>query len=207
MKTTLSYLLYAFMFIAASCAKDSGNKNAEPYIASPEKLINMTGSDWNSVEPQVKDKKDYWYTEFTQDQYLAIKAAVSLKAKEETFADINYYMLLNVQRGTDKTSAVSVSTIDSLKKISKDEAYKLMLFYYNNGLKPITDTSYTSGNYMMADGIQKNTTVNEIVAKLQSGFETPLLSINYKTSRGDFSILLTKQNENEPYQFSFNGFN
>lgn len=192
--------------MAASCKKESTGKKNEPYIASPQRLINMTGSSWSSVEPQLNDKKDYWYTEFSENENFAVKAAVSLKAIEETYPDINYYMLINVQRGTNKITSVNISTLDSMKKISKDEAYNLMLLYYNEGLKLMTDTSFTSGNYGNPDGTQTTTTANNILDKLKSGYESTLLSITYNTNHGIFSIALWKQNENDPYQFNFSGF-
>lgn len=206
MKFNLSYLLAALFFFAASCKKESNSKNSEAYIASPQKLVDLTGSDWASNKSQFSNKKDYWYSGFTQNQSSSVEAAVSLKALEETYPDIFYYMLMNVRRGTGKISVVSVGTIDSVKTLTRQDAYNLMKFYYNEVLRPATDTNFTMGNYSTPDGTQIQTTVIDILEKLNNGYDAPWLSISYNTNHGAFGLLVNKEYNNpDNYQFSFNG--
>jgi hypothetical protein len=205
-KLNCSLILFAASLLILGCKKDATNKNAEPYIASPQKVINMTGSDWATNKSQLSDKKNYWYTEFDPNLYPSVKAAVSLNAIDETYPQVQYYMLLNVQRGTEKVTTVSIETLDSLHHISKDEAYNLMLYYYNEGLQTITDTSFTLGNYAQPDGHEVTTTSKDVLNKLESGYESSLLSITYNSMHGEFSITLWKTSDDAPYDFSFAGF-
>lgn len=203
-KTFYTYLIYllAGIFFLFSCNKDSNNPSDDTYVASPQKLMSLSGKDWFTVEPGLSNKKGYLYSTLTQSQSLPISAVASLAAIEESDNAIHYNLLLNMSRQTNKVVIIDMTTVDSLNTIDKNEAYGLMLSYYNYALNTLTDTSLAVGNYEQPDGQQVTTRAADIVSKLNSGFETDLLSLSINANEGHFSMVTTK-NTNGNYTFSY----
>src|ERR1700759_5074457 len=125
------------------CSKDGGTANKDVFVISPQKIVAMNGGDWNMVKPQMENKKDYYYEEFPESQNPIIKAVAAVPTVEETNDSIYYVLLLTIERSSNKIININMETSDSLKVTDKELAYNLMLQYYNEGLKPVTDTTST----------------------------------------------------------------
>lgn len=199
---TCAIFLLASSCLLFSCSKNSGNPAGDTYIASPQNLFALASKDYNSVKPGLSNKKGYLFTTLTESQSLAVGSVASLAALEESDNAIHYTLLLNMSRQTNKVITVDLETVDSLNSISKNEVYKLMLSYYNYLLNTLTDTSLAIGNYEEPGGQQVTTHAADIVAKLNSGFDTDLLSLDINANEGHFDMVTTKNN-NGNYTFRY----
>lgn len=199
--------LIAFSIVLFSCSKDAGSKNADTYIVSAESIINMTGKDWKEIEPQLKDKRGYWYTEFSRDQNLPVKAAISLPAIDDSNRTVKCNVLINVNE-KNKVISSSMGAPDTTLKLNKNEAYAMMLNYNNQATKLLTQVVYTYAYYETSDGIGVKTTIDDILQKLSIGFEANALSIRYDTeTQGSFSSSVFKDAISGDYSFGFDGHN
>ena len=193
-----------------ACKKDPvGKTSGDIYIASPEKLLDMAGKDWEALKPSLDDKKGYWYTEFTQSQDRVIKAAISLPAVEETNHNIGYLITMNVDRITNKAIYPSIET-DTLMKLSFTDAANLMLEYYNRSLVLCGDTTFTHGQYIETGGLDgsglRKTTVADVVDKLTNGVEADQYTIIIWGHIKGFSAVMTKNERMGSYVFSFDSY-
>lgn len=201
--------LLIILFFSA-CKKDSSKKASDNvYIASPEKMIDMAAKDWYALKPSLEDKKGYWYTEFPQDQYPSVKAAVSLPAIEETNHNIGYIISMNVDRRTNKAVGVDLGT-DTLTKLSFTAAANLMLEYYSRSLVLCGDTTHTFGQYVEAGALQgmgpTKKSVTDVVENLTNGVIANQYSIEiYGTIKG-FTAFMEKDENGDNYRFSFSSY-
>lgn len=202
-------LLYCIGTIClVSCKKDSDNPKDNTLIISPNFLIGITAEDWAKVQPQLKNKRDYLYTEFTQDQGGSVKAAISLPAYDTSNGmKINCDLVLNVGRDNNQVVAVVMNTVDSLSPLSRQQAFSMENYYYTNGLEPLQDTVSTYAFYGDGTGFQAPITVDDAVSKLNSNSNTATLGIMYGVgSYSEYTIVCFKNANDERYTFSFRGF-
>ncbi|TKK64835.1 hypothetical protein FC093_21505 [Ilyomonas limi] len=205
---SLQTLILLLVVCFSACRKDSdGKMSDELYIATPEKMIDMAAKDWDALKPSLEDKKGYWYTEFPQDQYPYVKAAVSLPAVEETNHDIGYIISMNVDRQSNKATGVDLGT-DTITKLSFAAAANLMLEYYNRSLVLCGDTTFTHGQYIDSGGLYgpRKTTVTDIVDRLNNGVVANQYSIEIYGKIKGFTVVIEKYENSDSYWFKFESY-
>jgi hypothetical protein len=193
------FVLVVCASVFSACHKDM--VKPEVFIASPDTLINIIGKDWDEVNLQLNNKVVYGYDQVPDDQVSPIKAVVSLPVIDTSIGLVNCSLILNVDSATNKVVTVFMQTIDSLPKFGKSEAYALMLHYCNEGIKLQTDSANSFGTY--GDGMQVTTTIDDLLSKLNSGFDTNM-SMHFNVGKADISLVLAKTSERR-YTFSLNG--
>jgi hypothetical protein len=98
-----------------------------------------------------------------------------------------------------------MQTSDSLKFTDKDLAYSLMLKYYNEGLKPVIDTTSAVGTYKMDNGVYTNTTIDDMLSQLNSGVAYSQVNISCNSSRTVFVLSTIQPAPSGNYIFGFTG--
>lgn len=195
-KSPIKYLLLLSLFgLIISCGKDT---TSPFYIVSAAKMIAMTGNDWNTVEPELSNKKDYSFTKFPQPSG-DISSVVTMPAIDDSNRTIQGTFILNITVSNKiRYAGFSVSSL------TQADAYALMLNYNNETVQNVPDISYSMGD--MADSVfMGNTPVTVIVEKLQTGADAEKLAITYNTSIGSFMMVVSKLSDGT-YAFGFDGF-
>lgn len=201
-------LILLLVVCFSACRKDSvGKTSDELYIATPEKMMDMAAKNWDVLKPSLEDKKGYWYTEFPQDQYLYVKAAVSLPAVEETNHDITYIISMNIDRQSNKATGVDLGT-DTVTKLSFAAAANLMLEYYTRSLVLCGDTTFTHGQYIESSGLYgpRKETVTDIVDKLNNGVVANQYTIQIYGKLKGFTAAMEKYENSDNYWFKFESY-
>jgi hypothetical protein len=183
--------------VVISCSKDAARKH-DTYTVSARKMIGLKSNNWSNAEPQLKDKKGYQYMKSPENLSAVIKAEVHLPAIDDSNRVVNGAMLLNIapDNGIFYTSFIT-------DPLAKSEAYAMMLNYYNESLKTLTDITFSIGE-IVENGRGENVSIGVIVSKVESGHEADQVAITYRSRQGKFILGLFRKNDGR-YVFSYRG--
>lgn len=164
----------------------------------------MTGKDWSEVEPEMKNTRDYVYQNISQNLSADKKAVVALTAIDDSNRKMNCYMLLTIGRYNNKITSASIQVGDTALKMSKSESYSMMLNYNKDATNLLTDIISIYASYETTSGAFVYTTAEDILVKLNDGFDAKSLSITYNTaSMGFYSLSTSNDIITNDYSFNF----
>jgi hypothetical protein len=187
-------LLLLTLSTVYSCGKESAK--SDTYIVSANKIITLTKSNWNNLEGELSNKKDYQYKTVPSDP--VFKAVVYLPAIDDSNRTVKGNVLLNISH--DNTVINARFDSDTL---SQTLAFAMMLNYHRLTLQRITGIRFSIGQ-LLENGAGSNPSVNVILSKLSSGQSSDQLGISYECDQGRFAMIVFRQN-NGSYIFSYRG--
>ncbi len=178
------YLLSFLTLVGVlSCSKEEN----VTYYVNAHKMIELAGNNWNNVESQLSHRNGYKYT--TAPPNSGIKAAVGLKAVDDSNRAVNGAILLNI--ANDNRVQFAMFNTDP---IAQSLAYAMMLNYNNASLQSFSGITSSVGE-LQENGMGSNPAVSVVLSKLTSGQIAETLGITYNCTQGHFTMVVFKQSD------------
>jgi hypothetical protein len=176
-----------------SCNKE---EQKGTYIVNAEKMIALTGNNWNHIEAQLHFYDGYQYNLAPANS--GIKAIADLPALDDSIRIVNGNLLLNISLSNTVRFA-SFSTVP----IDQPVAYAMMLSYHHASLQFITGITSSIGE-VVENGAGGNPPVATVLSKLINGQTADQLAITYHCTQGKITMVIFRQNDGR-YVFSYRG--
>lgn len=194
--TPYNYLCILLASVAiGSCSKD-GDSKYDLYIVSASKMIGIKSSNWDNVEPQLRNKPGYQYSKAADNLSNILQGVADLPALDDSNRAVTGKILLNIAPD-NRIFHASFTT----EPLSKEVAYALLLNYNKGTLNTLTTISSSFGS-IVENGSGGNDRVEVVLSKLRSGQEADQLGITYRSPQGEHTMVVFRQNDGR-YIFSY----
>jgi hypothetical protein len=171
-------LLACSLALFIGCKKE--NESPQVLQITPEIVTSYLGQDYSAVEPSLKNKKDYWYTELNNGQ---VEAAISLPAIDPAAPGQHYKLLLNLQGG-HKVSIISLVCTDTLDQSSGNKNF---LYFYQHAAAKMVPTTVQRQWVNAPNNDVTLVTPDSLVTALQAG-QAPQPSLSWQTTSRQLTL-------------------
>lgn len=170
-------LLACSLALFIACKKE--NESPQVLQITPEIVTSYLGQDYSAVEPSLKSKKDYLYTELNNGQ---VEAAISLPAIDPAAPGQHYKLLFNLREG-HKISIISLVCTDTLDQVSGNKNF--LYFYQHAAVKMEATTRRQWVN--PPNNEVTMVTPDSLVTALQAG-QAPQPSLSWQTTSRSLTL-------------------
>lgn len=170
-------LLACSLALFIACKKE--NESPQVLQITPEIVSSYLGQDYSAIEPSLKNKKDYWYTELNNGQ---VEAAISLPAIDPAAPGQHYKLLLNLREG-HKISIISLVCTDTLDQVSGNKNF---LYFYQHAAAKMEATTRRQWVNPPNNEVTM-VTPDSLVTVLQAG-QAPQPSLSWQTTSRSLTL-------------------